>query len=672
MESLLWHLTNRTAETQFIFNLFHLLLAGLTLLVLLHQLRANRAEATRAANGLLAVGFFLLVLHFALLALHFGAEFFFRKEFDLPSYELFAGGLIACGLLLVVAALPVRDEEQAHRAWWGFCGCAVVVGMVLIDALFSWLKLGPIARLDSFTTASSDLIAAVAIVFGMRAVFSSGHEGRQANLVALASMGLALFLPWAPVFGRERMEILLWNAEEHLLSVSLFAFAWAAGERSRNLLDRIFVRLNLTFIILASLIMLVTTSMEKYQYFRLAEERSMNLAEFLRGHTVYYKEHGERLEDIFRHPEVLRRVVVEFGTLPELREVSVYLDGRRASFHSTRDWEIKEEIVKVAVREPPGASARIPNSFQMIRLPIETGTLPGNRIEFVGTMDLINTYIRNYIILIYSLFTIMVGLATVIIGIIVTDTDRRLRRQYGELQETHQQLAQAAKLASVGQLAGGMAHEINTPITSILSLASHLAEEKGAQLAARQRKSLQVIAQQAERVSRILRNLLMFARQSNLEVSRVDVGELLDTALLLVQFRLRDSEVRLHREIDANLPPILGDTGRLTEVFVNLLNNAIDAMPNGGTLGIRATPEHGADGGVRVEVSDTGSGISPEHLPRIFDPFFTTKEPGRGTGLGLSISHGIVKDHGGQIWAESQLGAGTTIVITFPKGGEWK
>ncbi len=672
MESLLWHLTNRTAETQFIFNLFHLLLAGLTLLVLLHQLRASRAQATRAANGLLALGFFFLVLHFALLALHFGAEFFFPKELDWPGHEHLASGLIACGLLLVVAALPVRHEELASRARWGFWGCAVVAGIVLIDASFSWLKLGPTPRLDSFTTTSSDLIAALAIVFGMRAVFRGGDEGRRANLVALASMGVVLLLRWVPLFARERTEILLWNVEEHVLSVSLFAFAWAAGERSRNLLDRIFVRLNLTFIILASLIMLVTASMEKYQYLRLAEERSMNLAEFLRGHVVYYKGHGERLEGIFRHPEVLRRVVVEFGTLPELREVSVYLDGRRARFHYTRDWEVTEEIATVAAPESPRARAGIPNSFQMIRLPIEAGALPGNRIEFVGTMDLVNTYIGNYIILIYSLFTIMVGLATTIIGIIVTDTDRRLRRQYGELQETHQQLAQAAKLASVGQLAGGMAHEINTPITSILSLASHLAEEKGAPLPARQRNSLQVIAQQAERVSRIVRNLLMFARQSDLEVSRVDVGELLDTALLLVQFRLRDSGVHLRREISASLSPILGDAGRLTEVFVNLLNNAIDAMPDGGTLGIRAAPERGADGGVRVEVSDTGSGISPEHLPRIFDPFFTTKEPGRGTGLGLSISHGIVKDHGGQIWAESQLGTGTTIAITFPKGGEWR
>ncbi len=672
MQSLLWQLANRTAETQFIFSLFHLLLAGVTLLVLIHQLRANRTGSIEVADRLLPMGFSLLVLHFALLALRFGAEFFLRKELEWTGFGPLAEGLMACGLLVVVAAL-VREgrNQETPLARWTLRSCGFVAAVLLLDTLLSAMK-SPPTGLHSVAVVVVNLLVFAAIAFGMRAVLQAEGKSRPARLIALASAGVALLLSSASLFLLREPGILLWNVKEHVLSASLFAFAWATGERSGKLLDRIFVRLNLTFIILASLIMLITAGMEKYQYLRLAEERSLTLAEFLRGHIVYYHGRGESLEDIFRRPEVLRRVVVEFGTLPELREVDIYLDGQRASFRYTQDWEVKDEIVPAAAGEPPGTSARVPNSFPMIRLPVKTGAFPDNRIEFVGTMELINTYIGKYIILIYSLFTIMVGLATTIIGIIVTDADRRLRRQYAELQETHQQLAQAAKLASVGQLAGGMAHEINTPITSILSLASHMAEEKGAPLAPRQRKSLRVIAQQAERVSRTVRNLLMFARQSNLEVSRVDVGELLDAAVLLVQFRMRDSGIHLRREIDANLPPVLGDAGRLTEVFVNVLNNGIDAMPNGGTLRVRAAPEDAGDGGVRLEVADTGCGIPPKHLPRIFDPFFTTKEPGRGTGLGLSISHGIVKDHGGQIWAASQLGTGTTIVVTFPKGGEWR
>lgn len=467
------------------------------------------------------------------------------------------------------------------------------------------------------------------------------------------------------------MGIFLWNAEQHVLSISLFAFAWAVGEHSRNLLDRIFVRLNLTFIILASLIMLITVSMEKYQYLHLAEERSMDLAEFLRGHIVYYRERGKNLEEIFQQAEVLKRVVVEFGTLPELREVSVYMDGRRETFRYTPDWQIHEEMVTLTGPDPPEADERLANGFQMIRLSLGGGTISRDRIELWGTMDYINEQIGKYIILIYMLFTIMVGLASGIVGIIVNDADRELRRQYAELQETQQQLAQAGKLASIGQLAGGMAHEINTPITSILSLASHLAEEKSAAtLSPRHRKSLQLIAQQAERVARIVGNLLKFSRKSNLDLVRVDVAELLDTAITLVQYRLTDSAIHLQQKIAADLAFSLGDATRLTEVFVNLLNNAIDAMPNGGTLVVSAFPNPAPDGGVRVEVTDTGCGIAPEQLPRIFDPFFTTKEFGRGTGLGLSISHGIVNDHGGQIRAESRVGGGTTLTVTLPRGDE--
>jgi two-component system NtrC family sensor kinase len=288
-------------------------------------------------------------------------------------------------------------------------------------------------------------------------------------------------------------------------------------------------------------------------------------------------------------------------------------------------------------------------------------------------MDYINQYIGKYIILVYSLFTIMVGVGSVIIGMIVADTDRQLRRQYAELQETQQQLAQAAKLASIGELTGGVAHEINTPITSILALASHLAEGRSAAtLAPSLRQSLEVIVQQAQRVAKIVGNLLTFSRQSRLELSRVDVGELLEMAFALLQHRLKNSDIRLAREIDLDLPQILGDAGRLTEVFVNLLNNAIDSMPAGGTLTVRANGTTDYGGSVRIEVSDTGCGIAPENLARIFDPFFTTKEPGKGTGLGLSISHGIVKDHGGQIGTQSQLEAGTTFTVILPKGGNWR
>ena len=116
----------------------------------------------------------------------------------------------------------------------------------------------------------------------------------------------------------------------------------------------------------------------------------------------------------------------------------------------------------------------------------------------------------------------------------------------------------------------------------------------------------------------------------------------------------------------------MGDPGRLTEVFVNLLNNSLDSMPKGGKVTVRAYATQEPDSAVRVEITDTGCGIPSEIQNRVFDPFFTTKEPGKGTGLGLSISHGIVKDHGGEIWTQSPPGEGTTAVVTLPRGGEWR
>lgn len=669
MESFFWQLVNRTAETEFIFSLFHSLLAGLTLLVLLYQLRAEHEAPARPSGGLAPGGFFLLAVHFGLLSLYFGARFFFAKEWAWGGFEPLSRGLMACAVVALVAGYLQRwEERQRHLVRWTLLLGALVLGIVLADLLFLTLRLLPSTTLNSTAVRITDLLALAVVAVGLRVVFQVEEEGRKASVMGLVSVAIALLAHSVLPFFPQRAGILIWNAEQHVLSIALFAFAWAAGERSRNLLGRVFVRLNLTFILLASLIMLITAGMEKYRYLRLGEERSMDLAEFLRGHIVYYQAHGDPLEGILGHPEVLRRVVVEFGRLPELREINIYLDGKRASFHYTRDWEIKEEIVPLATLGLSDSDADPPNSFQMVRLPIEGERNHDNWIRFVGTMDYVNEYIGKYLILIYALFTIMVALATCIIGMIVRNTDRRLQQQYAELQETHYQLAQAAKLASIGQLAGGMAHEINTPITSILALASHLAEEKSAAaLALRHRQSLQVIAQQAQRVSKIVGNLLTFSRQSHLELSWVDVAKLLETAITLVQYRQIDGAIQFCQEINRNLPQVLGDVDRLTEVFVNLLNNAIDAMPKGGTLAVRAFLIGESNGGVRVEVADTGCGIPREELSRIFDPFFTTKEPGRGTGLGLSVSHGIVKDHGGQIWAESSPGAGTRFIVTLPK-----
>jgi signal transduction histidine kinase len=655
MDSLLWQVSSRSAETLLIFSLFHFLLAGLTLLMLLRQRMSAELEPDRRPELLLPLGFGLLVLQFALLTINFGASFFFQRRMPLHQPEQFLHGLLIAAVILIVSSYHVRANSYRPRWMWpALALVAALVTIALRRQLLNGLPHPPVMLV-------CDLIGAAAVLSALRCVRQSSWEARSMRTLALSSLAAALLGHGLPQLLPNHPAVIVWNLDEHLISVALLGFAWAAGERSRNLLDRVFVRLNLTFIVLASLIMLSTAAMEKYQYFRITEERSSNLAEFLRGHVVYYTQHGEGLEQIFSHPEVMKRVVVEFGTIPELREVDVTLRGQRASFWWQPDGEI-QDYIGGAGHDPEPDSGQ--NFFRMTRLPID-GT---GDVEFTGTMDFVNQRIGKYIIFIYSSFTLVLLMATGVIGIIVADTDRQLKRQYAELQEAQQQLAQSAKLASIGELAGGMAHEINNPITSILSLASFLSSGKGAErFSLRERKNLQLITDQAERIARLVKGLLAFSRQTQLQLAPVDAEELLTVALSLVQHRLSSAHVRVIRQIQPGLPAVSGDRGKLTEVLVNVLANAVDAMNSGGVLRLRALADPENSNCVRIEVEDSGIGIAEQALPRIFDPFFTTKGPGSGTGLGLSISHGIVKDHGGQIWASSTPGTGTTVFISLPQ-----
>ena len=229
-------------------------------------------------------------------------------------------------------------------------------------------------------------------------------------------------------------------------------------------------------------------------------------------------------------------------------------------------------------------------------------------------------------------------------------------------------MLQAAKLASIGELAGGVAHEINNPVTGILSTSTHLIDKRrDTSLTSRDKQELRLIAEQAERISDIVTKLLTFSRQSRMELTVCDVNTVIERAISLSEFRLKGSAVVLERELNADLPPVLCDPNRLTEVFVNLMNNAIDAMQPVGTLTV-GTGQAG-NGRVRIAVSDTGSGIDPALIQRIFDPFFTTKEPGKGTGLGLAISHGIVRGHQGEFHVQSTPGRGSTFTVLLPARG---
>src|SRR5947209_13909843 len=229
-----------------------------------------------------------------------------------------------------------------------------------------------------------------------------------------------------------------------------------------------------------------------------------------------------------------------------------------------------------------------------------------------------------------------------------------------------EQLQQREKLSSIGLLAAGVAHEINTPLTGVSSytqmLLGMLAE------ADPKHSLLQKIRRQTDRATGIVNNLLNFSRTGNVtDFAEVDLNRVLDDTLQLLEPQFRQSRIELARDYSDELPRVHGNAGKLQQVFTNLLLNARDAIPDGGRVSLRtASSDREA---VTVEVADTGIGIAPENVARIYDPFFTTKGVGRGTGLGLAVSYGIVQEHSGHISVESAPGRGTTFRITLPAAG---
>jgi two-component system NtrC family sensor kinase len=231
--------------------------------------------------------------------------------------------------------------------------------------------------------------------------------------------------------------------------------------------------------------------------------------------------------------------------------------------------------------------------------------------------------------------------------------------------ELEAQLSQADKLSSIGLLAAGVAHEVNTPLAVISSYTQMLSK----QLQGDPQKSglLEKITRQTFRASEIVNNLLNFSRTSGSEIGDVDVNKVIADTLALLEHQFKVAKVEVQNALAPKLQPIQGNPGRLQQVFLNLFLNAKDAMPGGGTL--RVSTMNGES--VSVCVSDTGSGIAPENIQRIYDPFFTTKNApregqARGTGLGLSVTYGIIQEHAGKIRVESHPGSGTTFTLDFP------
>jgi two-component system NtrC family sensor kinase len=223
-------------------------------------------------------------------------------------------------------------------------------------------------------------------------------------------------------------------------------------------------------------------------------------------------------------------------------------------------------------------------------------------------------------------------------------------------------LAQSEKLAAVGQLAAGLAHEINNPLTAIIAnaqlLQRELPQDEDTQ------ELVDLISRAGARAAQVVHSLLDLARKEEYIFAPVDVNETLNRSLKLLQHEFTLRSINLSYQPGENLPPVLGSQDQLQGVWINLLTNAVDALEDhGGEVRI-SSRQTGKE--IRVTFADTGRGIPPEKLSSIFEPFYTTKAPGRGTGLGLSVCHRVIKQHGGDILAASQIGVGTQFTVVLP------
>lgn len=247
----------------------------------------------------------------------------------------------------------------------------------------------------------------------------------------------------------------------------------------------------------------------------------------------------------------------------------------------------------------------------------------------------------------------------------VAERTAELQKKDEEVRAMSQQLWQAAKLATMGELAASIAHELNNPLAIVAlrleSLLTQVSESDS------KHGPLEIISREVERMAELVANLLQFSRRHQQHISTIDLKEEIEGTLGLIHYHLRKNRVDVSVDIDESLPLLNADRQQLRQLFLNLFTNAADACPEGGALTIRAVRDEAAEN-VVIEVSDTGTGIAPALIPKIFEPFYTTKPEGKGTGLGLAICRRIAQEHHGNIEVSSIgiPGSGATFRITLP------
>jgi len=259
-----------------------------------------------------------------------------------------------------------------------------------------------------------------------------------------------------------------------------------------------------------------------------------------------------------------------------------------------------------------------------------------------------------------SLISISLGFILILLGVI-SYRAKKLVDYQREVDKTRAQLAHAERMTSVGRFAAGVAHEINNPLTGVLTSGHILLKMASENDPARE--DLEIIVNETTRCREIIRNLLDFARPAPPRKEKTSLKYLVEQSLSVLGSELKSNNIKIKRDIDENSPDLMIDVHQIEQVLINIILNAIEAMPEGGAISVSAGCE---DDEAVIKIQDTGCGIPQDILGKIFDPFFTTKSAQKGTGLGLSVSYGIIKYHKGTIEAKSADNQGTTFIIKLP------
>jgi signal transduction histidine kinase len=652
-------LFSQTFENRFIFNLFDVLLCGIIVLVILRAWRAQTKTIPVRNQLLLLLAFSTLGASFATKALLPGAFIFFRYRLPVAPFEsvfhMFQAG---AWLLLAASAYPSPRVRQSRAPIRG----QLFLFFLLLSIPALLFLSGSLGNLTPKLMMVLDVANMILIAFTLVHIYRSPLGGRRYAAGALALVFLAATLHFVSSLNwGDEASLVFWNLEQFAWSFSLFTCALAIGETSRNLSDKVFVRLQITFIFLASLMLLVITQSEKADYFASIRGRADQLAEFMRQHVDNLRQQNEPWSAIVAREE-LPKAIREFDNLPELKIVRISADNQIVTLEIADNGEVSAPTSLQSV----SSSIRLdPEEYFLIHaLPLKTAST--GEVAFYGSREFLDQHIRRRIVFIFSLFTATVALSTLMIGLVVQGASAKIRGQAREIEKAQKQLYQSSKLAAVGELAAGVAHEINNPATTILSLSSFWVSQNGGKPVAVDPEDLREVMTQAQRIARITTSLLEFSHPQILEMKPVPLDRVINLSLRLVDDLLTANRISVEKNFPREIIHVRGDEDSLVRALENLYRNAIDAMPEGGVLSLGVFWEDRMRKRIRLEIADTGPGIQKDHVDRVFDPFFTTKEVGKGTGLGLSIVHGIIKEHQGTITIESQLRRGTKFAIVLP------